>query len=115
MPFQKIEIIYTHPLLIIIVSVFLISITPVHSQTCPFDATSASALLIEAKSGEILYSQNPSQPIQPASLAKIMTLYLIFDAIDKGDITLTDEVVVSQNAAQKKAQLCICVKEKKPK
>mgnify|MGYP000051545147 CR=1 FL=1 len=102
MPFEKTEIVFAYVFPTIIVSVIFISSTLVHSQSCPFNASSTSAQLIEADSGEVIYSQNPSQRIQPASLSKIMTLFLIFDAVERGDISLTDEVVVSPNAAQKK-------------
>jgi len=39
--------------------------------------------------------------MQPASLAKVMTLFLVFDALEKGDVELNDEVLISKKAAQK--------------
>jgi len=98
----KKEIIHAFALLIFLISVSFLSYAPAHSQSCPFNASSISALLIDAGSGQIIYSQNPYQRMQPASLAKIMTLFLIFDAIMKGDVALNDEVVINKNAAQKK-------------
>lgn len=72
------------------------------SQLCPFRASAASALLMEAGTGEIVYSQNPHQRLSPASLAKIMTLFLVFDAISDGDLAIDQEVEISRAAAQKK-------------
>ena len=67
----------------------------------PFKLSSISALLMDANSGQIIYSQNPHHRLQPASLAKVMTLFLIFDALQQGAVQLTDEVVISKMVTQK--------------
>jgi len=102
MAVKKPETFFAFVWLTIMVSLILTSSTAMSSQSCPFDASSTSVLLIEAESGEVIYKKNPSQRLQPASLAKVMSLFLIFDAVERGDISLTDEVVVSKNAVQKK-------------
>jgi len=61
--------------------------------------TSASAVLIEGSTGTILYEKNKDEQRMPASITKIMTLILIFEALDSGKIKLTDEVTVSEHAA----------------
>ncbi|MGD8763168.1 MAG: D-alanyl-D-alanine carboxypeptidase family protein [Desulfobacteraceae bacterium] len=71
-------------------------------HSCPFNASSVSAVLMDADNGQIVYSQNPHHRMQPASLAKVMTLFLIFDALERGDVRLTDEVMISKKAVQKK-------------
>lgn len=48
-----------------------------------------SAILMDALSGQILYEQNPQLKIAPASLVKILTLYLAFDAIKTGSLKWT--------------------------
>ncbi len=58
-----------------------------------------SVLLMEAETGTILYQKKEHTARPPASVTKIMTLDLIFDAIDKKQISLTDNVTVSENAA----------------
>lgn len=58
-----------------------------------------SAVLMEAETGTILYQKNEHDARPPASVTKIMTLNLIFDAIDKKQIALADEVTVSETAA----------------
>lgn len=60
--------------------------------------TSKNAVLMEASTGTILYDKNCDEILSPASITKIMTLILIFDAISEGDISLTDEVVTSEYA-----------------
>ena len=61
--------------------------------------SAASALLMEASTGTILYEKNASTVLPPASITKIMTLILIFDAIEAGKIQLEDNVTVSEYAA----------------
>lgn len=57
-----------------------------------------SALLMEAGTGTVIYEKNADEPRNPASVTKIMTLILIFDAIQSGKIKLSDEVVTSAHA-----------------
>lgn len=58
-----------------------------------------SAILIEASTGEILYSKNANQKLAPASMTKIMSLIIIMENIEKGHLLWNDIVVVSKNAA----------------
>lgn len=59
----------------------------------------ASAVLMDADTGKILYAQNPDQALPPASVTKIMTLLLVMEAVDSGRISLSDMVSVSAHAA----------------
>lgn len=61
--------------------------------------SAASALLMEASTGTILYEKNATERLRPASVTKIMTLLLIFDALESGQFTLEDTVTVSEHAA----------------
>lgn len=61
--------------------------------------TAEAAVLIEGSTGKILYSKNATKELRPASITKIMTLLLIFEALDSGQIKLTDMVPVSEHAA----------------
>jgi D-alanyl-D-alanine carboxypeptidase len=58
-----------------------------------------SAVLINAADGKVLYEQNADLPIPPASVTKILTLYLVFDAIKHGQVHPWDLVKVSTRAA----------------
>jgi D-alanyl-D-alanine carboxypeptidase (penicillin-binding protein 5/6) len=86
--------------IILVFSVWLPQYIYAHQQSSPFKASSVSAVLMDANSDQILYSQNPHLRIQPASLAKLMTLFLIFDALKQGKIQLNNEVLISKKAAQ---------------
>lgn len=57
-----------------------------------------SAVLMEASTGQIIYEKDADVKRSPASITKIMTLILIFDALDSGKIKMTDEVVTSAHA-----------------
>lgn len=63
------------------------------------DISSPSAVLIEGSTGTLIYEKNKDEQLKPASITKIMTLLLIFEAMDAGKIKLMDEVSVSDHAA----------------
>lgn len=58
-----------------------------------------SAILIERDTGEILFDKNAHQKLSPASMTKIMTLLLVMEAIDKGNLTLNEMIRVSERAS----------------
>ena len=62
------------------------------------EISAPSAVLMEASTGQIIYEKQADEQRSPASITKIMTLILIFDAIDEGKIKMTDEVVTSAYA-----------------
>ena len=55
-------------------------------------------LIVDATSGRVLASDQPDEPRYPASLTKLMTLYLTFSALDSGKLSLNDALPVSLNA-----------------
>lgn len=69
-------------------------------EASPLDITAKAAVLIENSSGRILYEKQKDKELIPASITKIMTLLLIFDAIDQKKISLEDSVSVSEYAAK---------------
>lgn len=58
-----------------------------------------SAILMEASTGTVIYEKDADTRLRPASITKIMTLILIFDALEEGKITLDEKVTVSEHAA----------------
>lgn len=81
---------------IIVMQVFAMDVTVSGGDAVQIAAP--SAVLMEASTGQVIYEKNPDEPRSPASITKIMTLILIFDAIDSGKIRMTDEVVTSAYA-----------------
>ena len=69
------------------------------SSGITLDLSSKSACLMEASTGEIIYEQNPDEKLEPASVTKIMSLLLIFEAIDEGILKMEDMVTGSDKAA----------------
>ncbi|MGV8840558.1 MAG: serine hydrolase [Bauldia sp.] len=67
----------------------------------PANATDANyaSIVIDAKTGEVLYSRNADAQRFPASLTKMMTLYLLFEDLERGRVTLRTRLDVSANAA----------------
>lgn len=65
----------------------------------PFDVEGESAILIDSATGKILYEKNIHEKLYPASVTKIMVLLLTMEDLDNNKITLEDEVVISENAA----------------
>jgi len=57
-----------------------------------------SYLVIDAQTGQELASLNPDTPLAPASLTKLMTEYVVYDALKQGQIRLEDEVTISEKA-----------------
>ena len=102
----------------IVLSLLSISVVPVKADVEPYDTSietyeewttevfsdeginvdAKSALLIEPKSGKILYEKNIDEKFAPASVTKIMTMLLTMEAVDSGKITLQDKVTCSENA-----------------
>ncbi len=68
--------------------------------------TSKSAILIDAKSGKIIYEKNSDMELAPASVTKVMTLLLIFEEIEAGNLNLDDVVTVTEHAASMGGSQC---------
>lgn len=64
------------------------------------DSISApSAVLMESSTGKILFEKNPHEQRPCASVTKVMTLLLVFEAVDSGKLSLDDEITASEHAA----------------
>src|SRR5471032_698232 len=62
---------------------------------------SFASIVVDGNSGKVLQATNADQPRHPASLTKIMTLYLLFERLENGKIKLTTEMPVSAHAAER--------------
>jgi len=59
---------------------------------------SESAVLMDGKTGQVLFKMDPEKQMSPASLVKVMTLFLAFDAVKRGSVKLDQEEVISKRA-----------------
>ena len=80
-------------------SIFILSAFWAVSLSTPASAAPFAAIVIDARSGEVLYEKNADTRLHPASLTKMMTLYIVFQEIEAGRISLDDKVTISKNAA----------------
>ncbi len=73
------------------------SCSPVFAQDL-IDTKAAQAILVDATSGIVLFEKNADDLIPPASMSKLMTMTLVFEALKAGKLTLDQEFVISEDA-----------------
>lgn len=73
--------------------------TPTSASTTDLNLESGGAVLIEQYSGKVLYDHNMHEKLRPASVTKVMTILLIMEAIDSGNLSYADKIPCSENAA----------------
>ena len=80
--------------LFILAAIWVLLILPLSAMAAPY-----AAYVIDARTGEVLHSTNADTRLHPASLTKMMTLYIAFEAIKRGEISIDSKVKISSNAA----------------
>lgn len=75
-------------------ALWMLVIVPLSATAAPY-----AALVMDARTGEVLHSRNADTRLHPASLTKMMTLYIVFEAVENGEIGLDDRVRISSYAA----------------
>jgi D-alanyl-D-alanine carboxypeptidase (penicillin-binding protein 5/6) len=88
-------------ILVLLAAVLLGSSAFAEDKAPAFESQAKQAILIDAKSGLILYEKDSNTAIPPASMSKLMTQALVFDALKKGDIKLDQQFPISENAWRK--------------
>ena len=86
---------------IVVVFLFLFMLSVQRTLAAlPFNIQSVSTVLMEASSGEILVEKDSNKPLPPASVTKMMVMLLVMEAVDNGEIKLTDKVIASPEACR---------------
>jgi D-alanyl-D-alanine carboxypeptidase len=80
--------------LLAFLAVWALVMIPVSTLAAPY-----AAFVMDARTGEVLHSRNADTRLHPASLTKMMTLYVVFQAVERGEISLDTVVTISRNAA----------------
>ena len=80
--------------------IFLLFLTAFSPDAARAEASRTSSLLVEAETGRVLFSENAAEKRYPASLTKMMTLYLVFDALEKDEVSMDQLLTVSKKAAK---------------
>lgn len=78
--------------------VSLILSTSVSAQESRFQTDASHAVILDFDTGQVLYSKNAGEPMPPASMSKLMTTLMVFEALDRGQLSLDDELPVSEYA-----------------
>ena len=81
--------------------VFSIAYAGYISPAFPIDIKAKSAVIVEVSTGKILLDKNADSPMAPASMSKLMTLYILFERLKDGSLSLDDTFRVSENAWRK--------------
>src|SRR3954447_2521959 len=80
----------------------------VRMPASPTDPDKDAALVVDGATGKVLYARNETAERHPASLTKMMTLYLLFDALKAGKVTMETQLPVSYHASiQKPTKLAL--------
>jgi D-alanyl-D-alanine carboxypeptidase len=72
-----------------------------NSAVTPIRSEKYAAIVVDASTGRVLFEKDSRQPRYPASLTKMMTLYMLFEAIDEGRVSLDTQIPVSTYAAKR--------------
>lgn len=78
----------------VFLSLGMVLIPPTQAQAAAY-----AAVVVDARTGEVLHSRNADARLHPASLTKMMTLYIAFEAVRNGEISLDKKIRISRNAA----------------
>ncbi|SDC02398.1 D-alanyl-D-alanine carboxypeptidase [Sphingomonas sp. YR710] len=81
---------------------FCLSLASLASAASPLGPARFAAVLMNPDTNEILFEEQGTAIRHPASITKVMTLYLVFDALDSGRLKLSDDIVISRHAAAQK-------------
>ncbi|GLQ57776.1 D-alanyl-D-alanine carboxypeptidase family protein [Devosia nitrariae] len=87
---------YVSQVLVILVAVFGVSGQAV--AQVQFETAARYALLVDHESGTVLFQENADEPMEPASMAKLMTIAVVFNELRSGRLSLDTELFVSENA-----------------
>ena len=79
-------------------STVLVSVLVIHTPAAAQSDGRAAQIVVDADTNQILYEYNAQASRRPASITKVMTLYLLFDALKKGNITWDERISFSRNA-----------------
>ncbi|WP_306120295.1 MULTISPECIES: D-alanyl-D-alanine carboxypeptidase family protein [unclassified Roseitalea] len=81
--------------LAVLVAIFAVSPA---ARAQGFETSAEQAILLDANTNSVLFSKNADAPVPPASLAKLMTMEVVFNALSEGRLSLDDTFLVSENA-----------------
>src|SRR3546814_2713066 len=75
------------------------------TPTQAVETSARQAIVVDYETGTVLFEKNAAEPVHPASMSKLMTLYVLFDRLKQGRVSLDDEFPVSEAADRKSTRL----------
>lgn len=79
---------------LLLITLLMAALAPATTKAAPY-----AAMVMDARTGEVLHSRNADTQLHPASLTKMMTLYIAFQAVERGEISLDDMVTITPLSA----------------
>ncbi len=76
----------------------LLIASPALAQVAPLETVAQQAYIVDAETGQVLFDKNGDQRMPTSSMSKTMTMYMVFDALKSGKLTLEQELPVSEKA-----------------
>ena len=86
----------------ILISLFALQFICLGSYAATFETKAKQVVILDYETGAELYAKNADEPMHPASMTKMMTVYMLFDRLKSGAIKLDDTLLVSKKAWRKK-------------
>ncbi|MFP4016566.1 MAG: D-alanyl-D-alanine carboxypeptidase family protein, partial [Halanaerobiales bacterium] len=84
--------------LIILTAILVFTVFTLTINAQEFDLDVGAAILVDAETGQVLYEKNADKKLPPASINKVMTLLIAMEQVEKGEVSLEDEVTISKFA-----------------
>ena len=84
------------------------------TQIIAFETSAKAAYIIDLKTNAVPLSKNPDEPMPPASLSKLMTLNMVFEALEDGRLSLDDKLPVSRHAEKYKGSTMFLTTRHRP-
>ncbi|MCR9128293.1 MAG: D-alanyl-D-alanine carboxypeptidase [Alphaproteobacteria bacterium] len=82
---------------LLLAAVLLVAAPAAYAQSA-FETEATHAVIMDHETGEILFSKNGSEPMAPSSMSKLMTALMVFEALERGELSLEDTLPVSEEA-----------------
>lgn len=84
--------------LALVAGAFVVAVLAWPSSSTAFDTAAREAILIDSQTGTVILDKEADKPAPPASMSKLMTIYMLFERLKEGSITLDDTMSVSEKA-----------------
>ena len=89
---------FAGPMVAALMATGLMAAAPSAVAQSAFETEASHAVIMDHETGEILFSKNGSEPMAPSSMSKLMTALMVFEALDRGELSLDDTLPVSEEA-----------------